>query len=189
MWFERWRYTLPLRWRAIVRRRDVERDLEDEIAYHLEREIDAGVEKGMSPDEARRLASRRFGAVEPIKERCRDARGLVFLETLLQDVRYSLRVLKRDPGFAAVAVLTLALGIGGTAAMFSLVDAILLTPLPYPAPDRLVGVSGGTYPNGAFAAMREAVRSMEVGAYAEGHGFTLTGSGEPVRLRGARISA
>jgi predicted permease len=107
---------------------------------------------------------------------------------LLQDVRYSLRQLAKNPGFAAVAVLTLGLGIGANTAIFSLVDGILLVPLPYSKPEQLVSVTG-TYPRGGLVAMRQQVHTMDVGAYAEGHEFNLTGMGEPVRLTGTLVSA
>ncbi len=110
------------------------------------------------------------------------------METLLQDLRYGLRVLWKSPGFTTVAVLTLALGIGANTAIFSLVNGILLVPLPYSQPDQLVSVTG-TYPRGAVAAMRQQVRSMDVAAYAEGHEFNLSGRGEPVRLTGTLVSA
>jgi len=110
------------------------------------------------------------------------------MTSLLQDIRYALRQMQKNPGFTVVAVLTLALGIGGNTAVFSLVDGILLLPLPYHQPEQLTSVTG-TYPKGAFVAMREQMRTMDVAAYSEGHEFNLTGSGDPVRLTGTLVSA
>jgi putative ABC transport system permease protein len=185
--FEHWLQTLRLRWRSLARRRQVEQDLDDEIQYHLERQIEEQMAAGLDRDEARRAVLRNFGGVEQAKERCRDARHVNFVETLVQDGRYAVRTLRRNPGFTTVAVLTLALGTGANSAAFSLVDGILLKRLPYAAPGGLVSVTG-FYPNGAFAVMRDTVKTLDVAVYAEGHWFTLTRSGDPARLEGTRIS-
>src|SRR4029450_723971 len=189
MQVERWLYMLPLKWRSIVRRQQVDQDLDDEIEYHLEQQVDALVAQGMDRSEAWRTVRRNFGGVDLAKDQCRDARGVQLIDTLRQDARYAGRTLRRNPGFATVAVLTLALGIGANTAVFSLVDGILLSRLPYAFPGQLVSIKVANYPNGGFSAMREEIRSLDVAAYAEGHSFTLTGGGEPMRLTGSRVSA
>jgi putative ABC transport system permease protein len=171
-----------------MRRRQVEQDLEDEIQFHLERELEEHIARGVSHADARHIVLRRFGGVHQAKEWCRDARRVDLIDTAVQDVRYAARTLQRNPGFATVAIITLALGIGANAAVFSVVDGVLLSRLPYADPDHLVSVTG-TYPNGAFAAMREEIRTLDIAAYADGHWFTLTGNGEPTRLAGTRVSA
>jgi len=169
-------------------KRKREKELEDEVRGHLEMAARERVERGVDEAEAERVARQEFGNVELVKETARDARGWRWMEDIVEDARYGLRRMRKSPGFTAIAVLTLALGIGANTAIFSLVNGILLVSLPYPNPERLVSVTG-TYPKGAFVAMREQMRTMDVGAYAEGHEFNLTGLEEPVRLTGTLVSA
>ena len=140
MRLERWIYTIPLRLRSLFRRNRVEQELDEELRYHLERKTKEFLTQGMSPEEARRRAFGAMDGLELRKEECRDARGVNFLETLYQDVRFGLRLLRKSPGFTGVAVLTIALGIGANTAIFGLVDTAFLRGLPFREPGRLVHI-------------------------------------------------
>jgi hypothetical protein len=126
------------RLRGLFLKRNQEQELADEIQSHLEMQIEDNLRKGMSPDEARYAALRKFGGVDQVKEVYRDRRSLPFVETFLRDLSYGGRMLRRSPIVTSVAILSLALGIGANTALFSVVDAVLLKTLPVEAPERLV---------------------------------------------------
>jgi predicted permease len=134
---------LRLRLRSLAFSRHVDAELDEEMRGHLERQIEAYVAAGMSPDAARDAARRDMGGVEHWKDACRDARGLVALDSLAQDVRYALRMLRRSPVFTFVSVLVMSIGIGANTAVFSVVNAVLLNPLPYDHPERIVTLTYG----------------------------------------------
>src|SRR5215469_12098913 len=185
---------------AFFRRSPLDRDLDDEVATHLELAFEENLERGFAPAEARRQALLRFGGRQQAKEQHRDARGLPFLDTLIQDLRFASRMWRKAPGFTSIAVLTLTLGIGANTAIFSVVYAILLKSLPYPRADRLVMVYENvrlpTYQNDRNEVSPGNLRDwtaqnsvfQNVAAY-RNRSFNLTGTGEPLRVEGELVSA
>ncbi len=179
-----------LRWRSNA-------ELEEEIQAHLEMEIQAGLERGLTAEEARAAAHRRFGNVGLVKERARESDPFFVLGTILNDLRYLARGLRCTPGFTIAVVLTLALGIGATTAIFSVVNAVMLRPLPFQDPDRVVRIlinGPGDGPAQLPLPLYDVYAVRAQSATLTGFGLvsnevlTLTGEGDPVRLTGARVS-
>jgi predicted permease len=189
------------RLRAFANKRTLDADLEQELASHLDFAIEDNLRRGLSPEEARRQALIRFGGVTQSQEQQRAARGLPLLDVLLQDLRYTLRTLKRDRAFTAIAVLILALGIGANIAVFSVVDTLMLRPLPFRDPARLLWLgpaifkgdwSGATYSIDAWQELLERNRSYaDVAGYfafSAADNVKLTGRGEPRPATGIMVT-
>jgi predicted permease len=180
---------------GLLLKRRAERELEEEIRTHLEMQIEDNLRRGMNAADARYAALRKFGGVEQMKDRYRDRRGLPLVESTLRDLRYALRMLGRNPGFTIVAVLTLGLGIGANTAIFSMVYALMLRPLPYAEPDRLMLLTEKmrtgdrmtvAYPN--FVDWRERTQTFEEMSAYRTQSFNLTGVEKPTRLRGRAVT-
>lgn len=181
---------------ALFRQRNLEADMAEELRLHLERRVEENIAEGMSSEEARYAAQRGFGGLEQIKEQARAQRSWVWLEQLGQDVRYALRQLRRSPGFAAVAILTLAVGSGANTAIFSLVNSLVLKPLAYDEPGQLVQIweSQAASPTnpvspGVFFDWRTQATTMDSLAAFREIDLNLTGAGEPERISGLRTTA
>lgn len=194
----------PMRWLGEVwhrllslgRRGAVESRLDEEMRFHLDRSIEKHRLAGMSADEARRQALIRFGGVARHTEHTRDEIRLTLLEDSFRDFRHALRLLGRAPGFTIAALLTLALGIGATSAIFSVVRTVMLQPLPYRDPDRIVAIwetsRGGTGRNviapSNFVAWRERSRTLDHLGMVGPTGAVVLINGEPLQLRGLQVS-
>ncbi len=184
-----------MRLRSLLRRPTVESEMEDELRFHSERQLEKYLSHGLSRDEAARRARLAFGGTEQVKEDCRDARGISLVETLLQDLRYGWRTLLKSPGFAATALLTIALGIGANTALFSVIYGVLLSPLPFENASRLVQVNETTpkvgdvsvsYPN--FQDWRATTRTFSEMAAVVHTDFNLAGIREPEHIDGLAVS-
>src|SRR5262249_14478894 len=182
--------------RRLFRKRKTERQLDSELRFHIEERAAELADAGLTPEEPARQARIEFGGMEGIKEECRESHRVHVLETLLQDIRYGLRMMRRNLGFTAVAILTLALGIGANTAIFSVVNGVLLNPLPYPHPEQLLGLhqSKANFANGAisfpnFLDWRKDNRSFSSMAIMRRYGFSLTGTGEAEQVDGLFISS
>lgn len=181
---------LRYRLRAILRRDVLEQDLEAELRFHIQREAEKQVTQGVPPYEAMRRARVAFGGFDQIKEGARDVRGTRPLEELWQDLRDGMHVLRRSPGFTAIAILTLALGIGATTAIFSVVYGVLLKPLPFHEPDRLVSVSHQHHSHGpaTYFTYRDNQQVFEdIGAW-DSDEVSITGLGEPERIEALSVT-
>jgi len=177
------------------RRKRMLKELDEDIREHIARETQDNIERGMSPEDARHAAMRKFGNVTQVMEETREVWSVVWLNQLLADIRFGLRMLRKNPGFTAVAVLTLALGIGANAAVFSVVYAVLLRPLPYKAPSSLivlnettpmVGTVSVSYPN--FLDWRDQSHTFSEMAAVRGVGFNLAGVTQPENISGGAVS-
>lgn len=182
---------------GLSQRSRLEQDLSDEIEAHLALHVDDNLRAGMAPEEARRQARARLGSVEALKDECRDRRRFPKLEDLARDVRIGIRLLSKRPGTTLAGALTLALGIGANTAIFSVVHAVVLRPLPYEAPDRLVriwevtprGIDNNVVSSGNYLDWRDQATSFEaIGAHGWPFGMALTGTGEPVRVEAMSLS-
>jgi len=190
----RWVYRVRLRLRSVFLREQVERELDEEFRFHLEQRIEQEIARGLTPAQARSAALRAMDGILQKKEECRDLRRVNLVDALLQDLRYASRSLRQNPIFAAVTVLTLTLGMGATMAILTIVNSVLLRPLPFPAAGRLVALSATTetrpkdstsFPD--FHDWQQA-RSFSGAAAWRRDQFTLTGGGPPESVTGLRAS-
>jgi predicted permease len=173
--------------RNLVRKDRVEHDLDDEIRGYLDMLTEEKIRRGLPRAEARREATIELGGVEQVKEQVREARLGSVLESVFFDFRSGVRSLAGSGGFAAIALLSLALGIGSAAAMFSVVDGALLRPLPYADSDRLLRITD-FYPKGAVAEMQRSSRTMELAAFTTDSEFNLGGVGDTAHVSGSAVS-
>jgi putative ABC transport system permease protein len=183
--------------RSLGRRDALERGLDEEIRFHLDQQTEKNRRAGMTPEEARRQAVLRFGGPEGVKEQTRDEIRPALLDDLVRDAQHGSRVLRRAPAFTAAALLTLALGIGATSAIFSVVRTVMLEPLPYQEPDRIVTIwetnRGGTSRNviapANFVAWRERARTLDHLGMVGPAGMAMVVNGQPLQAQGLTVSS
>jgi predicted permease len=182
--------TLFSRAAAHVREKRLDDELEEELRSHIDLAIEENMTLGMSRKEARAAALRSFGGVTQIKEHYRNQRGIPMLEQVTQDIRFGFRQLRKSPGFAITAILTLALGVGANTAIFTLIDSIILRPLPFPQQDRLMFVSADSFfPKGWVRALQQNAQSFaSISAYGENAESNVTGVDSAERVFGSRIT-
>ncbi|MGH7733889.1 MAG: ABC transporter permease, partial [Gemmatimonadales bacterium] len=182
--------------RILTDRTAADRDVADEVRHFLDESIAAGIARGLPPEEARRAAHLELGSVTAVREEVRNSGWEMAIETAFADLRYAGRRLRRSPGFTLVSVLTLALGIGASTAIFSVIDPILIASLPYPQADRITAISDvgqdGTPQNitfGTYLELAQRSRSFTATAVFRPWQPALIGTGEPEQLRGQRVGA
>jgi predicted permease len=192
-----------LRWlayplRSLAARRRIERDMDEELGFHLEMQAEQNRRRGLEAQEARRAARVGFGSVDSVKEECRQSWGVHFMDTLRQDLRFGVRSLLRSPGFTAIVILTLGLGIGVNTAVFSVVDGVLLRPLPYAHGGRIVsldqgdpriGVEGLGFSVPEVQDLRASASQLDAVVEYHSMNFTMLGGPEPLRVRTGVVSA
>jgi predicted permease len=189
---------IAFRLRALFTRSRLEREMDEELRFHVEQATEEKQRRGLSPEEARRVALIELGGLEPTREDCREAWGVRALETLVQDVRYGLRGLRRHPGYTAAVLVTLALGIGANTAVFSVVNAVLLKPLPYKRgeqvvllrqPERTSASDDLGFSVAEVRDLRDQTRTLDSVVEYHSMNFTLFGGKEPRRVRSGVVSA
>jgi len=194
---EHWLYTIPLRLRSLFRRAQADQELDDELRDHVERKTQEYIAKGLVPEEARRQALIEMGGIEKRKEECRDVRSVRWLQDFAQDLRFGLRVLRKSPSFTAIAIATLAIGIGANGAIFAVIENVLLKPLPFPDSAQLVdlghdvpriGLHGRSAAFLYFTYAEQSRSFQSVGLWRE-NSNNLTGLAEPEHVRSLEVTS